>query len=421
MLNTLSYLRNRLGECLWLRPLVMCILSVFVLCVAYYAGKWFADGIFPDVSTESLKILLGVLTSGMLVIATFATGAMISAYASASQTATPRAFPIIVSDDVSQNALSTFVGAFLFAVIALLALMNDVFESGSRFLLLLLTLAVFWIVILTFIRWVDRIARLGRLGMTLDQVEQTVARSIKHYQASWLWKSSPPKNKLEGPQVRETKIGYLQRIDWPKLQRVAKELEIRLQVHVLPGKFVTPDQPLATLSERSTEDLSSSESDRIKSAFHIGAKRVFDEDPRFGFVVLSEIASRALSPAVNDPGTAIQVTGQFVRLFHLWKNPTKEFDSEEQGGFDRIETAPISLAALFEDAFLGIERNGAEYREVMVRLRKAFQALGEMDEEMRQISEKHADAALRRAKKAMILEDDIQAVQDAFVDKNSLT
>jgi uncharacterized membrane protein len=39
--------------------------------------------------------------------------------------------------------------------------------------------------------------------------------------------------------------------------------------------------------------------------------------PRFGLITLSEIASRALSPAVNDPGTAIQIISSHVRLFSL--------------------------------------------------------------------------------------------------------
>jgi uncharacterized membrane protein len=46
--------------------------------------------------------------------------------------------------------------------------------------------------------------------------------------------------------------------------------------------------------------------------------RYFHEDPRFGLITLSEIASRALSPAVNDPGTAIQIISSHVRLFSLW-------------------------------------------------------------------------------------------------------
>lgn len=57
------------------------------------------------------------------------------------------------------------------------------------------------------------------------------------------------------------------------------------------------------------------EMSQIARAFLIGDERTFDDDPRFGLVVLSEIASRALSPAVNDPGTAIDIIGTFVRLF----------------------------------------------------------------------------------------------------------
>ncbi|MGE9289434.1 MAG: DUF2254 domain-containing protein [Puniceicoccales bacterium] len=411
MRNTLFYLRNRLAETLWLRPLVMCIVSVIALGIAYYAGTWIEDGTFPEITPGSLKMLLGVLTSGMLVIATFAAGAMISAYASASNTATPRAFPIIVADDVSQNALSTFVGAFLFAVIALLAIMNEAFSSGGRFLLLLLTLAVFWVVVMTFIRWVDRIARLGRLGMTLDQVEQTVSRSIRHYQTSWVWNCPASPSPLEGTPVFGSSIGYLQRTDWSRLQEIAEEAELEIEIHVLPGKFITPDLPLATLSRTIEPDSDLSPLEEIKKAFHIGTKRIFDEDPRFGFVVLSEIASRALSPAINDPGTAIQIIGQFVRLLHLWKNPPKSFDPEDQAHYDRIRTQPIALSGIFEDAFLGIERNGADCKEVMIRLQKAYLALGAMDDELRTIADQHAQQALRRAEQALTFDEDFLAIK----------
>jgi uncharacterized membrane protein len=53
----------------------------------------------------------------------------------------------------------------------------------------------------------------------------------------------------------------------------------------------------------------------MRKAFVIGDMRYFDEDPRFG---LTLPASRALSPAVNDPGTAIQIISSYVRLFSLW-------------------------------------------------------------------------------------------------------
>jgi uncharacterized membrane protein len=56
----------------------------------------------------------------------------------------------------------------------------------------------------------------------------------------------------------------------------------------------------------------------LREAFVIGNMRYFHEDPRFGLITLSEIASRAYIPAVNDPGTAIQIISSHVRLFSLW-------------------------------------------------------------------------------------------------------
>ncbi|WP_413766587.1 DUF2254 family protein, partial [Vibrio vulnificus] len=81
-----------------------------------------------NISTESIEALLNLVTSSMLVIAMFAVGAMVTAYASASNSATPRAFSVVLADDTSQNALSIFIGVFIYGAVALVALKNDVYD-----------------------------------------------------------------------------------------------------------------------------------------------------------------------------------------------------------------------------------------------------------------------------------------------------
>ncbi|MBC2595214.1 DUF2254 domain-containing protein [Ruficoccus amylovorans] len=412
MLSTLQFIRNRLAEALWVRPLLMCIVSVVATVIAYLLGRWVDDSLVPDISRESLQILLGVLSSGMLAIAVFAVGAMVSAYSSAGQTATPRAFSLIIADDVSQNALSTFIGAFLFSVIAVLALMNGFYSGSGRFFLLLLTLTVFWVVVITFIRWVDRIARLGRLGMTLEKVEAATVRSIGRYQRSWLWHACAQEDTDGGIEIRGADIGYLQRVDWAFLQKWATQADLKVHAEVLPGAFITPDRVLARIAGKPQAPLEEEEINRVRRAFRIGEQRLFDEDPRFGFIVLSEIASRALSPAVNDPGTAIQVTGQLVRLLHRWSNPQNESDAETDNRYDRVDAPCIPLDALFDDAFTGIARDGAPMREVMIRLQKAFRALAAVDEDLKAVCERHAEQALKRAKLGLALDEDYQSVAD---------
>lgn len=419
MLSTLQFIRNRLAEALWVRPLIMCIVSIAGTATAYLMGQWVDSDLVPDISRESLQILLGVLSSGMLAIAVFAVGAMVSAYSSASQTTTPRTFPLIIADDVSQNALSTFIGAFLFSVVAVLALMNGFYSGSGRFFLLVMTLIVFWVVIMTFIRWVDRIARLGRLGMTLEKVEAATLRAIGRHQRSWLWQARTPEESDAGTEIRLSPIGYLQHVDWVFLQKWAEQADAKVRVYVLPGAFVTPERVVARIAGGPAE-LDDKERARLERAFRLGGQRLFDEDPRFGFVVLSEIASRALSPAVNDPGTAIQITGQLVRLLHHWSQADPDPDdsdktsSDQAKRFDRLEAPAVGLDALFDDAFIGIARDGAAMREVMIRLQKAFRALAEMDAGMKPIAEAHARLALKRAKQALALDEDYEAIAAVY-------
>ncbi len=248
-------------------------------------------------------------------MAVFAVGSMLAAYQSASSSATPRAFTLVVSDDVSQNALSTFIGAFIFSIVAQVALMNGYYEKAGRFILFIITILVFALVIISFIKWVDGIARLGRLSTTIAKVEKAAAEALRRRSEKPFLGGVKAENLTDGLPVFATTVGYIQRIDMDALQTAAENGDMQVEVAVLPGAFVTPDQPLAYLRGGCEEPEDTIETTSIVKAFCIGKNRTFDDDPRFGLITLSEIASRALSPAVNDPGTAIEVTGIFVRLF----------------------------------------------------------------------------------------------------------
>src|SRR5690606_38947608 len=124
MMEKPQYLLNRLRERLGVKPRLVCILSIGGGLLARRADETELGRHVPDIEVESIGTLLDVMSASMLVIATFAAGSMVSAYASASSTATPRAFPLVVADDVSQNALSTFVNAFIFSIVGLIAVTN---------------------------------------------------------------------------------------------------------------------------------------------------------------------------------------------------------------------------------------------------------------------------------------------------------
>jgi uncharacterized membrane protein len=415
MWDHLSFVVERLRERLWIRPLIVGVLSIGAVFLANLMHVAELSPYLPEISKESTVTLLTIMASSMLIMATFAVAAMVAAYASASNSATPRSFSLIIGDDVSQNALSAFIGAFIFSVVALVALMNGSYGGrAGHFILFSLTMAVLAVVVLTFIRWVDNIARLGRLEYTIDKVEAAVAEAIRKRQTAprlgGVAAFSPPHGSLA---VFGKSIGYVQHIDVAALQARAVEWNLRIVVAALPGTFCAPNRPLAWLVREPSDSGFDKEAEAIAGAFVIGGSRLFNQDPRFGLVVLSEIASRALSPAVNDPGTAIDVTGTLVRLFVMWGDGGKA-GADATVQFDRVAVPELSMADMFDDAFTGIARYGAGNVEVVVRLLEALESLAEAgDSAMRDNALRHARLALVRAENVLKVPEDLTAAREA--------
>jgi uncharacterized membrane protein len=102
-----------------------------------------------------------------------------------------------------------------------------------------------------------------------------------------------------------------------------------------------------------------------------GGRRTFDQDPRLSLITMSEVASRALSPAVNDPGTAIEVLSRHVRIFTSWH----EAGEADEPYYPNVRVTTVSIDDMFHDAFLAIGRDGAGHIEVVIRMMKSLMAL----------------------------------------------
>jgi uncharacterized membrane protein len=196
------------------------------------------------------------------------------------------------------------------------------------------------------------------------------------------------------------------------LQDAAEEMRAEIAVACLPGSFIGPGQPIAYVM-KGTSELDERAGKGMADAFLIEPERSYEEDPRFGLIVLSEIAARALSPAVNDPGTAITILGSFIRLLAFWVEPAEDGATAEIR-YDRVHVPRLSLNDMFDDAFTAIARDGAGTVEVGIRLQKALRSLAAIgDLEMTAIAGTHSKAAMQRAGHALQLDADIERLSGA--------
>lgn len=405
--NRLQFLLNRLRERLWVKPLLACILSIAGVALAHLADNLPIDWKVPEIAQNSVIELLKVIAASMLGVATFAVASMVAAYASTGQSATARAFPLIVADDVSQNALSIFVGAFIFAIVGLSATTNDYFGKAGRFTLFMLTLSSLALVIVVFVRWVDSIARLGRLGAVIAKVEQATSRAMAQRSRRPCLGGMAAFGPAIGLAFHSDTSGYLQRVDMAALQRIAAARKLRITLAVVPGSMVVPSRPLGyVLPDGACSE--AVEPALLREAFTIGPLRHFDDDPRFGLVALAEIGSRALSRGINDPGTAIGVLGSVYRILSEWARPV-EVEAPE---YDLVEVPALSVDDLFDDVFPAMARDGAGAIEVALRVQRVLGELGCCGEQqMRAVARHHACMAMARSERALDFAPDLEQLR----------
>ncbi|WVM90449.1 DUF2254 family protein [Halopseudomonas pachastrellae] len=199
---------------------------------------------------------------------------------------------------------------------------------------------------------------------------------------------------------------YLQHLDVLTLSELAEEHQLALYVPVQPGAFVHPAEPLLWVYGQLDEDLQCT----LCDCFTLDRVRSFDQDPRFGCSVLSEIASRALSPAVNDPGTAIDILGRGVRLFAPWaQGPAAQ---EAEVSCQGVWLTPLALDDLFDDLFGPIARDGAGRIDVQLRLVKSLQALAAQGACFAAPARRLAREALALGEQALVLEVDRQRLRE---------
>lgn len=404
-----QWIIRKIGKRLWFRASLFSLLGVVSALLALAFKDYVPESLADSVGADAVDKILSILATSMLTVTTFSLSIMVAAYSAATSTVTPRATPLVIEDSITQNALGTFIGSFLFSLVGIIALSTGAYGDKGRVLLFVVTLAVIVLIVIALLRWVDHLAQLGRVGETSDRVENAtrdaLIERLRLPNLGGRRLASADDIPREARRIYPQQIGYVQHIDMPALAELSQAEDCAIYLQVVPGSFIAPGEPLAAVL-----GIDENDDEKLRAAFTIGTRRSYQQDPRFGAAVLAEIASRALSPAVNDPGTAIDILGRSVRVLALWTQTEADADSDID--CSRIHAPDLCLDDLFDDLFTPIARDGAALIEVCIRLQKALLTLALLDPRYRADAQRHSSQALKRAEAVLTLEEDKQRLHE---------
>jgi len=401
-MTNLRFKLRQLLQRMWFLPAAFSCVAVLTVIIAYLLAQYAPDELPFVLPANAVQSVLEILASSMLTVSVFALSTVVGAFSAASSATTPRAVPLIAGDLRAQTSISVFIGAFLYSIVGIIGLSAGLYSDAGRLFLFVMTLGVLLLVVTSLIRWIGHISVIGRVGHTIGVVEAETRRALDDMSAHPLLDCRQLDGEATGESIDAKKPGYVQHCDAHALQKLAEKHDLTVFVLGRPGTYITPVRPIMKVEGYLDDELRAA----LLGCFVLGDQRAYDGDPRFGFIVLGEIADKALSASINDPGTAIIVIDTVTRLLLEWE------DESKSGKNDRVFVAPLEVRDVLVDFYRPLARDGAHIIEVVSRLLKSLETVAASRPGFAEAARDMARDAIVRAETAMTAASDLELLRE---------
>ena len=265
-----------------------------------------------QVDPSTALALLGTLAASMFTFVVFVCSALLISVQLASAQLTPRFIGIVLQTPVTKLSLTVFVFTFTLTLAALVRI------KGAVPLLTAYAAVYSCLASLCFFLYlVDKVCKALRPSGALEIVarlgHEVIRNAYPRRFSGPQGTTSEPARLPDGeprcsvPNLRE---GVVLAFDMEGLVSLARRADCVIEMVPQVGDFVAAEQPLF----RIFGDGAMPPAAALYQSVAVGPERTLQQDPAFAFRIMVDIASKGLSPAINDPTTAVLAIDQIQYL-----------------------------------------------------------------------------------------------------------
>jgi uncharacterized membrane protein len=339
-------------------------------------SAWVPKALFPShADPQVAQVILGGIAASIMTVVSIVFAILLMTLTLASMQFSPRILTGFVRDRVTQWTLGVFLGTFSYCMAALPAARSSpyAFSPVATVLGAMILAFVCVCLLLVFIHHISQAISVNhivdRIATETEGIIDDLMPSAQRYPR--IGGPYPLDRSAWRPAAVNETSGYIRYVDRGRLINLTKTYHV--QVHVLRrvGHFVPAGTPLllASKPERLTEEVSR----QFRAVFDIGPTRTLQQDVEFGVLQIVDIALRAISPAVNDPTSAISCIDQLSRIVIRFasRDPVEPLFFDPPGVV-RVSIPWISFEGLLTSAFEQIRLYAKGDVAVSLRLLRAL-------------------------------------------------
>jgi uncharacterized membrane protein len=401
--------RRYIADSIWILPVLS--IAAALLAVRLLNRLDAALGWRLTIEPEAARAVLSALASTMFTLIVFVSSALLVAVQLASGQLTPRVIAVVFKDTVTKLSLSAFVFTFTFTLAAMLritdfvpGLTSIVAAYGS-----LASLGVF----LFLIDHMGKALRPSWAARAVALIGRSVIEGVYPRRVSEVRESDrDPAEALQGePSSTITSLadGVVLAFDVPGLVALAARADCLIELVPQVGDFVATGDPLFRIYRGGA----ALPAKALRGSVALGQERTLEQDPTFVFRILVDMASKGLSPGINDPTTAVLAIDQIHHLLRNLGNRRLD-DGRVRGAAGRLRLVyrTPDWADFVHLAVTEIRHFGSTSIQVARRLRAMIENLIECLPEERAATLRPELALIRRSSERSFVEPEDRALAD---------
>jgi uncharacterized membrane protein len=371
-------LREWLRGGLWFIPAlsaaVAVVTAVIVITIDAALGQSDQTPLAFSGGPSSAQLVLSLIAGAVLTFTAVVFSITIVALQLASSQFSPRVLRTFLRDRGSKVALGGFIATFLYAVIVLMAIRDEgpgrePFVPGDAVTLAFLQV---FATIVAFVYYVNHIAQSIRAVNIIESVARETRRAIDD---SYPLDRPDPGVAIECPiglpsqVIHSDRAGALTGVDEDDLIVAASRHDCVLKLVPSIGDYL----PCGAVVFEVHGGDGALPPEEVMRSVGLGIERTMNQDVAFGFRQLVDIAEKALSPAINDPTTAVQAIDRLHDLLRiLVARPVPSGRLLSRSGRLRLVVPVPDWRSFVALAFSEIRHYGAGAIQVDRRLRAAL-------------------------------------------------
>jgi uncharacterized membrane protein len=303
-------IRHYVANSIWIWPVFSMGAALAAVPPLHWIDKTMGWETYLQPST--VQAVLDTMTSSMFTFIVFVSSALLVAVQLASTQLSPRIIAIVFKDPVTKISLVVFVFTFTFTLAVRVLVTDSVPELTAR------------------IAAYGCLASLGMFLFLLDHVGNALRPSGALWAAALLGRriidnvypkrladlsksARMPAAALVGEPTSTILCrtdGVVLAFDIPGLEALAERADCVIELVPQVGDFVALGDPLFRIFQGGANLPESA----LYQSIAVGQERTLEQDPTFAFRIIVDIASKGLSPAINDPTTAVLALDQIHHL-----------------------------------------------------------------------------------------------------------